>query len=212
MSEVLFIETSTPRGSVGMTSGTVWCDETFESERSHNCAIFAPLEKFLTEKISCVVVGTGPGSYSGTRVGIAAAQGIAIVHGCPAVGVASILAVPLAVAGKKCIAIGDARRGDWWYAIIEHGKIQQEPTLIKHDLLEKYIDAEDADFFTLEDSSTWKFSKPIHKQVPSAAGLHHAWSVLSDAEKNTLIHTLPQPVYIKPPHITVSPNKKIPHA
>ncbi|MGC4013199.1 MAG: hypothetical protein QM755_01595 [Luteolibacter sp.] len=63
----------------------------FCSDRSHNAVLLGPLGELMAglspEDIGLVLVGSGPGSYSGTRVGIAAAQGVALAAGCPVVAV-----------------------------------------------------------------------------------------------------------------------------
>ena len=115
----LFIESSTPRASLALVRGSeILFEEAFTGDRSHNALLFAPLGRALErlpagERLAAVVIGTGPGSYSGTRVGIAAGQGVALVHGCPALGVSSLLAVPAAASGDA-LAVGDARRGAVW--------------------------------------------------------------------------------------------------
>src|SRR5690606_11782041 len=105
-------------------------------DRSHNSGLFGPLRRALAElgdgeRLAAVVIGTGPGSYSGTRVGIAAGQGVALVHGCPAVGLPSLLAVP--AASTPSLAIGDARRGSGWWAEIDPSRATVEPLLAPYD-------------------------------------------------------------------------------
>ncbi|MEI6656816.1 MAG: tRNA (adenosine(37)-N6)-threonylcarbamoyltransferase complex dimerization subunit type 1 TsaB, partial [Verrucomicrobiota bacterium] len=115
----LVLETSTPHASVARVApdGGLEVRE-FWSNRNHNAMLFEPLRELLQvggrKAIGLVLVGSGPGSYSGTRVGIAEAQGIALANGCPAVAVPSILTVPSAEGGACCMAIGDARRGTYW--------------------------------------------------------------------------------------------------
>lgn len=90
----LILETSTPHASVALVSPDGQVEQrAFTGDRSHNAGIFQPLQELIGSlepgSIGLVLVGSGPGSYSGTRVGIAAAQGVAIASGCPAVAVPS---------------------------------------------------------------------------------------------------------------------------
>ena len=54
--------------------------------------------------LNCVAVTTGPGSFTGIRVGIAGARGIAFAGGLPLIGVSSFEAVAEAV---PAITLGD---------------------------------------------------------------------------------------------------------
>jgi tRNA threonylcarbamoyladenosine biosynthesis protein TsaB len=67
-----------------------------------------------------IAVTTGPGSFTGVRVGIAFARGLALALDIPAIGVGSLdaLARPLARAGEGTVAaVLDAKRGEV-YALI----------------------------------------------------------------------------------------------
>ncbi|MBT8044912.1 MAG: tRNA (adenosine(37)-N6)-threonylcarbamoyltransferase complex dimerization subunit type 1 TsaB, partial [Verrucomicrobiae bacterium] len=113
MKSILAIETSVPEASVALWSDGKWLyDESFTSDRNHNSMVFKPLAEALDilqgNDLAAVIVGTGPGSYSGTRTGIAAAQGLAIARNCPAVGLGSLAATPVArEVNTRSMAVGD---------------------------------------------------------------------------------------------------------
>ena len=68
-----------------------------------------------------VIVGTGPGSFSGIRAAIAALQGLALPSGRPVLGLASAAALgrkmALATACATVAVVGDARRERLWCAV-----------------------------------------------------------------------------------------------
>src|SRR5437868_3831124 len=115
MRSVLAIETSTARGGVALVrDGEVMFERHFVSERSHNSQLFSPLGDALRlggRDLRAIVVGIGPGSYTGARIGIAAAQGIALSRKVPVIGLRSVLAPVANEPPREFVVCGDARRG-----------------------------------------------------------------------------------------------------
>lgn len=212
MSLALIIETSTPAASIALVGGPRRVERAFRSDRSHNAALFGPLAELLGEAVDdldLVLVGSGPGSYSGTRVGIAAAQGVAIARGCPAVAVPSILAVEPAVQGLECLAIGDARRGSYWTARIADQRLVTEPTLGDEAALGREVEAalaRGARVFSFEEIARFPLAEEARAQVamlhPDAPRLWLAWQAATAAQREAWTQAIPQPIYLKPPHIT----------
>ena len=62
------------------------------------------------EAIGTVVASRGPGSFTGIRVALATAQGIAHAHGIPAHGFSSLLVQALRTPLRPCLAVQPARR------------------------------------------------------------------------------------------------------
>ena len=210
----LVIETSTPRASLATIGpGGHLEQREFTSDRSHNAVLFSPLKELLDARdgveIGLVLAGSGPGSYSGTRVGIAAAQGVAIACGCPAVAVPSILAVPSAQGGAPCLAIGDARRGSFWTARMENSRLLAEPELTDASGLEVIVSGAIADglaVFSFEEPGRFPLPPELQAQVrlefPNAQRLWQAWLATPPETREKWLTESPQPMYLKPPHIT----------
>jgi len=204
----LFIESSTPRASLALLRGSsVLFEEDFAGDRSHNALLFSPLQRALglldpAEKLAAVVIGTGPGSYSGTRVGIAAGQGVAMVHGCPAVGLCSLLAV----VSSRSLAVGDARRGSAWRVRIDPDSIPEDPALCHVDQLAAEIRASGDPVFSLEPVNRIGLPAGLAESIaighPTALRLAAAWQRLPAGEKSRLETMILQPVYLRPPHVT----------
>ncbi|HWP09361.1 MAG TPA: tRNA (adenosine(37)-N6)-threonylcarbamoyltransferase complex dimerization subunit type 1 TsaB [Polyangiaceae bacterium] len=123
---VLGIETSTRRGSVAALDGENTLGTLAHEEPSaHAERVLALVECLLGEvgwsrsSIDRVAVGIGPGSFTGLRVGIALAQGMALGLGRPIVGVGSLAALAAAVPRSEKrtrIPVLDARRGELFVA------------------------------------------------------------------------------------------------
>lgn len=211
---VLVLETATPQASMLLSGpGGILMERSFASDRSHNAMLFGPLKELLelpeAGSLGRVLAGSGPGSYSGTRVGIAAAQGVAIQRSCPAVTVASVLAVPAADGAAGCLVIGDARRGSFWSARVRGRRMVCEPTLAAADGLETAVAgalAEGAAVVTFEEPERFPLprvlSEKLAREFPNAAGLLAAWERADEATRDRWSAAPPQPMYLKPPHIT----------
>ena len=203
MNNVLSIDTSTQLGQVALLSdGKLVYEEAFTSERSHNSQIFSPLEKALNlcdGKISLIVVGTGPGSYTGVRIGIAAAIGISMVKEIKIIGIPSICAAELEDDITEYLFIGDARRGEKYFVMVQNHQLLSDPEFIKSD-------ANIVDTISISKKPIISFEDNIHpeaiKTKPSAIKLAHLVNQMTDNEINELSESGPVPLYLRSPFIT----------
>ncbi|MGF1455760.1 MAG: tRNA (adenosine(37)-N6)-threonylcarbamoyltransferase complex dimerization subunit type 1 TsaB [Alphaproteobacteria bacterium] len=79
--------------------------------------------------VTRIVVTTGPGHFTGARVGLAAARSMALALGCPCIGVSTLEALMGALPGDGiAVSAIDARRGDVYLLIRGH-----EPVLLSLD-------------------------------------------------------------------------------
>lgn len=142
---ILAFELSSRRGSVAVHDGSrVVAQRIWDEAAARHQALFTAVPGALQEAgvtwnhLNAIAVGRGPGSFSGVRVGLMAAQTFALPNATPVLAVSSgeALALDLAEeAGAHPIVIaGDARRGAIWYAVFRrHGQAvrkEQDWTLV----------------------------------------------------------------------------------
>jgi tRNA threonylcarbamoyladenosine biosynthesis protein TsaB len=99
--------------------------------------------------VDVFAVTTGPGSFTGLRVGIATMQGLAFGEGKPLVGVSTFdaLAAIASDAGAARTATWiDAWRGDVFAALYENGREIEAPTVAAPDALLRRLAGQSACF------------------------------------------------------------------
>lgn len=81
-------------------------------------------EGLVPGEIDAVVCGRGPGSYTGVRIGMATAKGLAQGLGVPLLGVGTLDAVAAGFAEEPGLlgVVGDAMRGEVYPALFEIGE------------------------------------------------------------------------------------------
>jgi tRNA threonylcarbamoyladenosine biosynthesis protein TsaB len=104
-------------------------------------AIAATLLKAGVDKraLSLIAVTSGPGSFTGVRVGLAAARGFAIALGVPLAAIATtqvLLAKAPIEDGRLAVAAIDSRLGDWFCAV---GEGDRSPFLATTDELRRLL-------------------------------------------------------------------------
>ena len=131
MSKVLAIDTSTSRSCVAIIDGTEVLYSGFrDGATAHGPSLPALVQEALAvSDVDEVVVGMGPGPFTGLRVGIAFAQSFALAREIPVRGVCSLDAIAAQVTDKDFIITVDARRKEVYWARYTHGVRVGEPAV-----------------------------------------------------------------------------------
>ena len=70
-------------------------------------------------QLDAVALGRGPGAFTGVRLAIAVAQGVALALDCPLVPVSTLAALALQAQGPRVLAAIDARMGEVYTGAFE---------------------------------------------------------------------------------------------
>ena len=140
MSISLVIDTSTSRTIVGVVDGDRVLFESFkEGATDHGRAVSDLVSQALAKASNPdrVVVGMGPGPFTGLRVGIAFARTFALAREIPVIGVCSLDAIEVD-AVEYTVAI-DARRKEIYWAKYRDGVRIEGPSVNKPDEVSDFI-------------------------------------------------------------------------
>ena len=136
----LALETATPVGSVALMDGAGRVVEADLAQRSNHSRTLLPTVSALfaqagltPQHLDLVVADVGPGSFTGLRIGLAAAKGLAWALKKPLVGVHSldVMAERLPQTPGRYCPVLDARKGEVYTALYcvgpdEAGRLQTE--------------------------------------------------------------------------------------
>ncbi|MBE0578039.1 tRNA (adenosine(37)-N6)-threonylcarbamoyltransferase complex dimerization subunit type 1 TsaB [Devosia sp.] len=121
MTITLAIDTAAPRLQLGLLLGDGRTDVSVDDiATGHAELIFGRIAELLERNglgyadLQRVVTTTGPGSFTGLRIGLSAARGIGLARGIPVVGVSSLVALSLSATGPATVLL-DARRGEAYF-------------------------------------------------------------------------------------------------
>ena len=131
MSKVLAIDTSTSRTSVAIIEGAKVLYSGFrDGATAHGPSLPALVQEALAvSDVDEVVVGMGPGPFTGLRVGIAFAQSFALARQIPVRGVCSLDAIATQIQEADFIVTVDARRKEVYWARYTNGVRVSEPAV-----------------------------------------------------------------------------------
>ncbi len=182
----LLIENSTESGSVAFAEQ----DEILiRREFSKAGALSSAVQKIFLEigAPDEIIVGIGPGSYTGLRVAAATAIGLQLALGCPAYGCPSVL-------GYEVVSyhvVGDARLGSIFLASIEDKHLIREPELLSKEEFQSLLPM-------LENRPIFSVGPiPSHTYLPVLRPRAEYLLRCRDSFRPAL-----EPIYLKEPHVT----------
>ena len=119
---ILAIESSSETASVAiMNNDRILAEKEYKSQYGHASWLIILVQDLLQEAcvnfsdLSQIIVGVGPGSFTGIRVGIAAAKGLGLSLGIDVKGISSLGGVAASHAkGKSVISLISSRRNTYF--------------------------------------------------------------------------------------------------
>jgi tRNA threonylcarbamoyladenosine biosynthesis protein TsaB len=197
--------------------------ETLPMERGHAEALLPLLERVIEQvegrfsTLDRVAVTIGPGSYTGLRVGIAAARAIGLAAGVPVIGVTTLSALiaPFVLGEKRRLTAAaiDARHGQIYFQMVAPGgRNLIAPTLVAVRDAVRMVGAGPV---TLNGSgapaiAVEALTSGIDAVVPSGSGLPDiAWvarlGLVADPAQ-----ALPKPLYLRGPDAKPQDQARLP--
>jgi tRNA threonylcarbamoyladenosine biosynthesis protein TsaB len=144
---VLALDTATPSTAVAVLAGAVAVGARHDPEpgaRPGHVAEVLPLAVRLLgdaglalADVDRVAVGTGPGTFTGLRVGVATARALAQGSGAQLVGIPTLRALAAGTGPRpgRVLAVLDARRGEAFAAAYEAGREVVAPAAVAPEAL-----------------------------------------------------------------------------
>lgn len=125
--KLLALDTSTEACSAALLVADHIHERFVVTPQGHSDLILSMLEALLAEAdislnaVDALAFGQGPGSFTGVRIGVGVAQGIAFAHDLPVLPVSSLAALAQSCGAKKVLAAIDARMGEVYWGAYERG-------------------------------------------------------------------------------------------
>src|SRR5215469_15762788 len=121
---LLAIETSTEACSVALIHGDEVIARSEVAPRRHAELVLPMADALLAEAglgrhaLDAIAVGRGPGAFTGVRLGVSLAQGMALALDCPVITISSLAALALEAPEDDAaiLAVIDARMGEIYAA------------------------------------------------------------------------------------------------
>ena len=131
---LLSIDSSAVTASVALTDdSSVIKSEFINAGLTHSETLLPMIKRVMSEhsfdELDAIAITTGPGSFTGVRIGVATAKGIAFNNKIPCISVSTLEAIAYNFIDLDCVvcAVMDARRMQFYNALfkIKNGKVER---------------------------------------------------------------------------------------
>jgi tRNA threonylcarbamoyladenosine biosynthesis protein TsaB len=194
--KLLAFDLSTRRGTMALADNEkILCGRDWPNDRRSSAPFFAALEEIILEygAPATIVIGLGPGSYTGTRIAISAGIGLQITTGAVLTGISSLCAIS---AEDDFCVIGDAKRASFFFARVRGGLLVDDPELLSETELNERISSNTA--LPIYSSDELPRFVRVEQRFPSAKLL----CARAQAFPQNLTRAPLIPIYLREPHIT----------
>ena len=184
---ILSLETATRAGSVAIADGTRHHARGGDTTRTHSERLPEELFHFLAEQgkqlddVDYLAVVTGPGSFTGLRIGIAAVQGIAVVAMKAVIPIPTLDAMASAWAHAnptrtvRLVTCLDGARGDVFFAVFDVST-KSDPVVVTPpavstppEATERLVPLADGAQVVMVGDGAVRYRSVFGSQLPSAA-------------------------------------------
>jgi tRNA threonylcarbamoyladenosine biosynthesis protein TsaB len=212
---ILAIETGSRSCSVAVFAGLadVRAIEHVNTDHGHATMLMPMIERVMAKArcdypdLARIAVAVGPGSFTGIRVGLAAALGLSLACGVPAVGISSFLTVadlePSERQGQRLFALLDSRRDEPFLVELD-AQLQfvAPPAVVTPDELDAILGVARPLILAGDAPAMGRYAQQGGMQLIQAAP--HALAVARLAADPEHRYDLPpKPVYVRPPDVTM---------
>ncbi len=162
------------------------------NDRRNSAPFFCALEEIVRAHGApdIIVVGLGPGSYTGTRIAISAAIGLLATTHARLLGLPSICAMSTE---DDYVVIGDAKRASFFFARIRRAQIVGDLELLSETDMTKRLAQASAPIYSAD-----TVLDRVRLAFPRAELLCRV-----ALQNENVVHAPLQPIYLRPPHITI---------
>lgn len=139
---ILAFDTTGDRGSIALAEGNRLIEEvSLEAPEGFGHVLFGEIDGLLSRHgctlrdIACFATAAGPGSFTGVRVGLTAAKGLAEATGAKVVAISNLQAIAWFGSSELRAPFIDARRGEIYGGVYDsHLRLIQEEVVAPYDL------------------------------------------------------------------------------